>query len=146
MAFKLTRPVKRTLIFMFAYGFVALVVVGYFQYKYDRTKANVTRALESMGRCRQLGLRMERQDVLQIMGPAVKEYDVRPSGKGSEVLYHEMLFRSPTPTMTPPYVDVDIASNRVIEIFCSEHVHLVLSANARLELSKQNSQALPSAQ
>jgi len=88
---------------------------------------------------------MTREEVIQIMGPPLKEYDVRPDGKTSEALYREMLFKFPTDMLPKPYVDLDIRSQRVVEVFCTDRAHITMPEASREELGKEAQAPLPTA-
>ncbi len=115
----------------------------YFSYLSDRSMEVVNRGAEVMRRCTRLRLKMTRDEAIQLMGPPLKEYEVRPQGKERAALYKEMIFKMPL-SGQPAYVDLDLDTSRVIEIFCSQNANISLSLPQRNQLKHEESRPLPS--
>jgi hypothetical protein len=142
MAMKLRHP--KTII-----AFVAVVVglmiggVIYSGYLTDRARDALDRAAEVKQRCSRMRPRMTRDEVIQLMGPPLKEYDVRPEGKQGPALYREMIFRMPMASQ-PAYVDFELETSRAVEISCSRNDTISLSIPQRVQLKSEQNRPLPS--
>ncbi len=114
--------------------------VVWVKYRFDPVKMELDQGIESLRRCRRLRLGMSREEALMLMGAPLKEYDVRPTGKGSGVLFKELLFKMPL-AKQPAYIDLDVEGQRVVEIYCNEHAHVAMALSG---LAQEKLQPLPS--
>ena len=112
---------------------VALAYNVYLRSRSERLKFSADTLHEFSTHCDRLRLRMTRDEVIEIMGPPTKEYDVRPQGKATDALYRELLYTLPGAHQSP-YVDLQIATRRAVEIFCTENNHTTLPMSAQEEL------------
>jgi hypothetical protein len=126
----------RRLITRVAVAASALAMVAglmYAVYATDRAKARLAQVSEASARCAKLRPAMSREEVIQIMGPPLKQYDVRPEGKEGEVAFRELIFALPG-SRQPAYVDFDPESLRAVEVSCGPGFHLVLPPSEVLKV------------
>lgn len=142
MAMKLRHP-KTIILFVAMMVGVMIGGVIYSGYLTDRARDALDRAAEVKQRCARMRPRMTRDEVIQLMGPPLKEYDVRPEGKQGPDLYKEMIFRMPM-SAQPAYVDFDLATSRAVEISCSRSDTISLSMPQRVQLKAEENRPLPS--
>ena len=114
----------------------------YSTYAVDRTKARLDERIEAGRQCMRLRPAMTRDEVIQVMGQPLKQYDVRPDGKEGDAVFREFIYPVPAPGQAA-YVDFDIETMRAVEIFCRPDFRLSLGA-AGLERIKAG-QAIPAA-
>lgn len=93
----------------------------------EKSQTDLKATLEDGLRCERLRPAMTRDEVMQIMGPPSKEYDVKPEGRGGEAMVREMLYPA-AGAKEPAFVDLDPASARVIEINCRSGYRLTASS------------------
>ncbi|MBI3551524.1 MAG: hypothetical protein HY077_03330 [Elusimicrobia bacterium] len=127
-------------------GFAASMAwLGYIHLRYEQLKTDSDRLADALSRCGRLRLGMTRDEIVAVMGPPRKEYEVRPAGKGSQALFREMLFTLPVPTPQAPYVDLQLKTERAVEIYCTQNSHVVLPDEAQADLVR-DADSLPSSQ
>jgi hypothetical protein len=142
MAMKLRH--RKTVIALSAgLGSLLIGVVIYVGYQTDRAREDLDRAADVKQRCTRLRLTMTRDEVIQLMGQPLKEYDVRPEGKGGPAIYKELLFNMPMSSQ-PAYTDFDLDTSRVVEISCNRAYTISLPLIQRAQLKAQENRPLPS--
>src|SRR5882672_9791145 len=122
---KLSRRGRGFLIAGFVMAALAIGWTMYVRYRAELITTDSKKVLEAVATCGRLHLLMTREEVLEIMGPALKEYDVRPS-PGAQAYFREMLFKFPNTAQHAPYVDLDPQTSKVTEIFCTDRNHVFL--------------------
>ena len=129
----------------FSAACLAAMIAGliYVSYTADQRKAALERAAEVKQRCGRLRLRMTREEAVELMGQPIKEYNVRPLGKAGPALFEEMLFDMPLSTL-PAYVDLDLETSRVVEIYCNQGYDMALPISQRDLLKAEQNSPLPS--
>ena len=93
----------------------------------EKSQSELKATLEDGLRCERLRPTMTRDEVMQVMGPPAKEYDVKPEGKDGDAMVREMLYPA-LGAKEPAFVDLDPASARVIEINCRSGYRLTASS------------------
>jgi hypothetical protein len=111
----------------------------------ESARLEMAAGMERATQCHRVGLKMTRDEVIQLMGPPLKEYEVKPAGKTTEALFKEMIFRMPMTTQ-PAYVDFDLIAQRAIEINCGANYHINLPPSEVARMQEAQLGALPSDQ
>ena len=132
-------------VFGVVYG--ALLFSGYFYFKIktDGVRDEFERANEILHQCKRIQLRMTRDDVIQLLGRPLKEYNVRPQGAAGGVHFKELLYNMPL-SNRPAYVDLELETSRVVEAFCNEDAHISMPFTAQSELRAEDKGPLPTDQ